>query len=82
MAGWTSAPSLCSSGSDRARLDLTPAELDARIGVGPGAVEAFEAGIAVPTPEVLLRLAAELGWSSAAVAPLLRAVEARTKRLH
>jgi transcriptional regulator with XRE-family HTH domain len=57
----------------RARLGLTPDDLAGRVGLAGGAiVAAFEDGTAIPTPAVLVRLADELGWSGAEVAPLLR----------
>ena len=57
---------------ERTRLDLTPDELAARVGLMAGIVEAFEDGTAIPTPAVLERLADELGWSEVEAAPLLR----------
>jgi len=48
---------------------------------GCGIVEAFEDGTAVPDPEVLVRLAAELGWSDAEIAPLLEETRRRVWEL-
>jgi transcriptional regulator with XRE-family HTH domain len=64
----------------RLAAGLTAARLAARAGVGVGTIYRVERGVGRPSPPVVRRLSAALGWPPAAIAEFRPVVEATTLR--